>query len=193
LKKYSTGLLILCLALFGCGQKRQAADDIYFDVVDSLLEAPTYLGDTGRVLRPPKGFMALPDSLVGRLRGIMADSLGSGSRVSLMAYFWEDSTGGSLIVSRIAGLTLGGDTAAFMGEYRASLENRYGAAGVKAGDFVHNGIYFKNLIVGDSAVVTIRLIGLSDKQDAVELMFSLPSGYYPDLIKPVESSIGSLK
>ncbi len=183
----------MLLAITGCGQKRQAADDIYFDVVDSLLEAPVYLGDTGREIRPPKGFTELPDSIMFRLRGILSDTLGDGGRVRLVAYFWQDSTGGSLIASEIEGLTLEADTAAFMGEYRRSLEERVGRAGMKTGDFVHNSIYFKNMTISDSEAVTIRLIGLDEKKDAIELLFSLPNSSYNELIKPVESSIGSLK
>lgn len=181
------GLTFLC-----CARKQQTrGNEIYFEVVDSLLGPPVDLPGGLRV-RPPREFVAIPDSLLEQLKAMLADSLGGVEKIRLIRFFFDERDGAGLMVSQIKDFKLNGDTTEFMQGYRSSLRERYGADNIKSGDFWHNDIFIKNMVTNDSAGVQFRVIGLAPDSDGLELIYTVPRHVYMGMVKSVESSIGSL-
>ncbi len=181
--------------ILACSNNRseKRLNDMYFNVVDSLLAPAIELGSSGWQVRPPKDLTALPESLMADFRKILSDSLKDSSKITLLEIWLSEETRASLMISRIAGLNLQSDTAGFMENYRHALRNEDEKQNIESGDFWHGEVYVKNILVRDSANVQFRLICMKPSNDAVELIYTTPRTVYGDYVKSIESSIGSLQ
>lgn len=185
-------LAFLFFPACGSNQSDKQGNDMYFNVVDSLLSPALELGTSDWQVRPPKNLTALPDSLMAEFRKTLSSSIEDSSKIMLLEFFLNEQTGASLMISSIAGLNLKSDTAGFMENYRLAIRDEYGMQDIESGDYWHGEVYIKNILVSDSANVQFRLICLKPSNDAVELIYTTPRAVYGDFVKSIESSIGSL-
>ncbi|MEE8418125.1 MAG: hypothetical protein V3S06_05610 [candidate division Zixibacteria bacterium] len=182
------------LFFLACSNNRsdKQVNDLYFDVVDSLLASEIELGSSGWRVRPPRNLTALPESLMADFRKILSSSLKDSTRITLLGILMSEETRASLMISRIAGLNLQSDTAGFMENYRDALRSEDETKSIESGDFRHGKVYVKNFLVSDSTNVQFRLICFKPSDDAIELIYTTPRAVYSDFVKSIESSIGSL-
>lgn len=188
-------LLLLPLVVVRCssGNDKATARQLNFDVVDSLLGPVYEVKSAGKSFHPPIGFVPIPDSLFAILREKFTQEVGPEGTVDFIQFFFDQRHSAGLIVSTIRGLSLSGDTATFVENYRQSLVDIYGEDHVTAGDYWVDSIYVKNFLVTDSLHVRFQLLCLSLEGDALELQYVAPRAVYPGMIKLLESSIGTLK
>ncbi len=187
-------IALVFLFFLACSNNRsdKQVNDLYFNVVDSLLAPEIELGTTGWRIRPPRNLTALPESLMADFRKILSSSLKDSTRITLLGILMSEETRASLMISRIVGFNLQSDTAGFMENYRRALRNEDENQSIESGDFLHGEVYVKNILVSDSASVQFRLICFKPSDDAIELIYTTPRTVYSNFAKSIESSIGSL-
>lgn len=187
-------IALVSLFFLACGNNRsdKRLNDMYFNVVDSLLAPAIELGSADWQIRPPKDLTALPESLMADFKKILSNSLEDSSKITLLEIWLSEETRASLMISRIAGLNLQADTSRFMENYRDALRSEDKTKSIEAGDFWHGEVYVKNILVRDSSNVQFRLICMKPSNDAIELIYTTPRTVYGDYVKSIESSIGSL-
>ncbi len=192
---FSSIVIVLVFLFFlACGNNRsdKRLNDMYFNIVDSLLAPAIELGHADLQIRPPKDLTALPESLMADFKKILSNSLQDSSKITLLEILLSQETKASLMISRIAGLNLQSDTAGFMENYRDALRSEDKTKSIESGDFWHAEVYVKNILVRDSSNVQFRLICLKPSNDAIELIYTTPRAVYGDYVRSIESSIGSL-
>ncbi len=186
-------LLPLVVACYSSDDKGATARQLSFEVVDSLLEPVYEVESAGKSFRPPVGFVPLPDSFFAILQEKFTQIVSPEVKVDFVQFFFDKRHSAGLIVSTIHELNLTGDTVTFVENYRLSLVDTYGEDHITAGDYWVDSIYVKNFLVMDSVHVRFQLICLSTEDDALELQYVVPRAFYSDLVKSLESSIGTLK
>ncbi len=192
------GFIILWCVVGGlyCGSDNddaEQAEELTFDVVDSLLEAEFTVAGTNKSIRPPKGFEPVADSLHDELQTYFASTMGNEARVNFDRFFYNPEYESGLVVLSIDDLNLESDTGFFFNSYFQMLGESYKRDQIKHGEYWVNGIFVKNFLLVDSMSVRFHLLCLSGEDDALELNYIAPRSYYEDLVKRFESSIGSLK
>ena len=189
----SVFISLLFLSCTSYEDKDKTADQLAFDVVDSLL-GPVYDIPSAKIsFRPPIGFEPAPDSIFSVLQATLANQIGSASGMKLQLAFLDMKYAAGVLAAEIEGLTLKSDTAAFLDNYRRSILDLNGREGVREGEYWVDRVFVKNFLITDSLNVHFQLICLTGEAGAVELNYFCPRQFYPELIKLFESSIGSLK
>ena len=186
-------LLFLVVACSSTDDQEAAPGQLGFEVVDSLL-GPVYEVESARKsFHPPAGFISIPDSLFAALREEFTQQVSPEGKIHFVQFFFDQQHSAGLIVSTVRGLNLLTDTAAFVTRYRQAIASEYGDGLVTDGDYWVDSIYVKNFVITDSAQVRFHLLCLTLEGDALELQFVVPRPVYAELVKSLESSIGSLK
>ena len=186
-------LLPLVVACDSPDKEEATARQLSFEVTDSLLGPVYEVQSAGKSFRPPVGFVPIPDSLLGILREKFTREVSPEGKIDFVQFFFDQQHSAGLIVSTVRGLNLTADTAAFVSRYRQAILAEYGEDHVTAGDYWVDSVYVKNFLVTDSAQVRFQLLCLSLEGDALELQYVVPRAVYPEVLKSLESSIGSLK
>lgn len=181
------------MGLYACQGEQATAERLAFEVVDSLLSPVDTAKAAGICLRPPLGFISVPDSMLGLIQSRLSAAVGGREGVTLARAYIDPRRSSGIMLSTIRGLRLDGDTSAFVNKYRQSLIAAYGQDHVQVGDYRVNTVYVKNYLVMDTLAVRFQLIGFPPAGDAVELLYVAPRIIYPELVKSFESSIGTIK
>jgi hypothetical protein len=182
----------LILILDSCGNEDATADNLVFEVVDSLLAPAFDVKSAGMSFRPPAGFRATGDSLREALAATLHENMSEATNIDFAELFYSEQYGSAVIVSIARGLNLHSDTASFASRYRQALAEFYDEESIVCGDFWANDVYVKNHLIEDSFAVHFNLICLSDNRDGVELEYIVARPYYTKLLKSLESSMGSI-
>ena len=189
-------LLLLLLLVVACGSANKegaTTRQLSFEVVDSLLGSVYEVESARKSFHPPAGFLPIPDSLFAILREKFTQEVSPEGKIRFVQFFFDQQHSAGLIVSTVRGLNLSTDTAAFVSRYRQAILAEYGEDHVTAGDYWVDSVYVKNFLVTDSAQVRFQLLCLSLEGDALELQYVVPRAVYAEIVKSLESSIGSLK
>jgi hypothetical protein len=192
---YRTLIVTLVLLGSGCGSSsnKHQEQPLSFDVIDSLLGPVFEVPSAGKSFRPATGFLPIPDSLFEVLREHFDKEMGTKRKVDFVQFFFDQRHSAGLIVSTVQNLNLETDTTDFLQNYYHSLLDVYGSEHIKAGGYWVDGIFVKNYLVMDSLHVRFHLLCLSAKGNALALEYVVPHQTYPDVVKSLESSIGTLK
>lgn len=174
-------------------EKDRTADQLAFDVVDSLLGAVYEIPSAAISFRPPVGFEPAPDSIISVLQTSLADKAGVGPGMVLRLAFLDTNHVAGVLAAEIRGLTLESDTTTFLANYRQTILDIHGPDDVREGDYWVDRVFVKNFLITDSINVHFQLICMTVGANALELNYFCPRQFYPDLVKLFESSIGSLK
>jgi hypothetical protein len=189
-------LTIIILLLIGCDSSstdKNEKQDLAFDVDDTLLELPFELTQANMEIRPPVGFKAVSDSYHQELQSFFLKERGANTNLQFHQFFFDSLHSAGMVVFSVKELNLSSDTMNFFGNYQKVLEGQYGPDRVKSGEYWVNGIFVKNYLVTDSNTVRFQLLCLSSNNDAMEVHYIVPHSEYEQVVKLIESSIGSLK
>jgi hypothetical protein len=193
---YRTLIVTFALISSGCSSSssnKHQEQQLSFDVIDSLLGPEYEVPSAEKSFRPATGFLPIPDSLFEILRERFAKEIGTKRRIDFIQFFFDQQHSAGLIVSTVQSLNLQTDTTEFLQNYYHSLVDMYGSEHVKAGDYWVDSIFVKNYLVMDSLHVRFHLLCLSAEGNALALEYVVPNQSYPDVVKSLESSIGTLK
>ncbi len=188
--------LLYLFLLLGCnssGNEKTVAQQLSFDVIDSLLGPVFEIEQANKLLYIPVGFEPIPDSLFESLKSKQKAELKGNMDIEMVEFFFDSLHNAGLIASSIKDLALKSDTSVFMENYRNSLIEYYGGDRIRSGEYLVNDIYVINFLITDSAHVRFQLICLSEDDHALELQYFMPNKSYPKLVKSIESSIGTIK
>jgi len=192
----SASCLLLLLIFYNCcsdGNNDVKAEKLSFEVNDSLLGPAFEVQAANKLLCPPSGFASIPDSLLQIFIKQQAIQVKEFASIELVGIFFDSLHNSGLMVSVFNDLYLGSDTTAIIEKYRKSLEEFYGADKVKTGDFLINDIYVKNFLITDSLYIRFQLLCLSENDQAMELHYFILNKHYQELLKALESSIGTIQ
>jgi len=187
---------LLLLMFYNCGSNgndNAKAEKLSFEVNDSLLGPAFEVQAANKLLYPPSGFASIPDSLLQifiKQQTILAKEF---ANIELVGMFFDSLYNSGLMVSVFNDLYLGSDTTVIIEKYRNSLEEFYGADQVKTGDFLINDIYVKNFLITDSLYIRFQLLCLSENDQAMELHYFILKKHYQQLLKAIESSMGTIQ
>ncbi len=193
---------LTCGALSGCDRtprESEGPEELSFVVVDSLLGPELVIERANKALRPPAGFLAVPDSLLIALRksgfAALQDQLASRSRstrdVEFVSAFLDSARRAGLVISVLRGVTSNDEE--YAEAYEEALREVNGDSGVRSGDYVVNDVYVRNFLVSDASLIRFQLLCVSEEDAALELVYFASRSSYPSLVRAFESSIGTIR
>lgn len=189
-------ILMTVVFFAGCtatSDRDAAAEEMHFNVVDSLLGQTVDIPQTGLSFRPPKGFQPIGDSMFKALKERNWAAQGDSARIDILRFYFDSRVSAGIAASEIRRLSLASDTSIFISRYRQALIETYGQGSVETADFWYDSIYVKQFLITDSVNVRFQLLCLTSHENALELNYFAPRTAYKNVVACIESSIGSLK
>ncbi len=188
-------IAILMISLIGCssGEKKEQAStfgQMQFTVVDSLLGDTLHYEESGLMISIPRGFFPLPDSI--RMMAQKSTAFLRNDTTGSIKVYLNQSRGSGLIVSLLTDLDLDSDTSKFLLDYYNALVQTHGEEGITVGDYWIDDVLVKNFLITDSQSVMFDLICLTKNRNAMHVQYLVPKQFYGEMIKTLESSIGSI-
>ncbi len=201
----ATAVLFLGVGgLAGCGSSAdegEAADAVTFEVDPARLGARVPRPDLGVQFHPPRGWTALPDSVVHVVRARMAatmDSLAPGNVVTAepLAAFGRPETGAVLTLAALRpapnarGLAAGFD--AVVTAYRPVAEQQLGPD-TRTARFRRDGMPVVQFLAQTPERVHFRLLVDVPAAPVAQFDYIVPRARYADVVRLLEASIGSIE
>ncbi|MFH1700684.1 MAG: hypothetical protein ABIE07_08875 [Candidatus Zixiibacteriota bacterium] len=188
--------LIICLnVVIDCEQsaKSETMQLLPFSQIDSLIGDEYAISQTDKIIRPPIGFSQPNDSILNEIRQGMTDEQGYGDGKTLINCFLDTINQAGFLISKIDGLSLRGDTAAFFGKYRATIHGLYGAENITEASGWIGSIFIANFVISDGTTARFYAICLDSSEVALELSYFLPETQLASIIESIHSSVASIK
>ena len=188
-------LIAIVVVLGGCGSHESEAisGEMTFDVIDSLLGPICLIEAAGISFRPPVSCDPAPDTIQTALKRELSSRISSGRRTQVENCFADLERMTGVMVCTVDSIHDVADTGSYFADYRGVLRARFGSEHVVEGEYVVSGVSVKSYLVTDSHMVQFKLICFGIAPSAAELSYFAPANEYANLIKQIESSIGSIK
>lgn len=185
----------IVIALAGCSDADQesAAEELAFNVVDSLLGPVCAIKSSGLSFRPPANCLLAPDSIQTAIRQRLSLGVSDGQAMEFQECYADLERMTGVIVSYIPGIDNSADTGKFFADYRQALARRFGDEQIMEGDYSVGGVRVKSFLVTTPQMVQFKLICFGTGSSAAELSFFSVANAYEGFIRCIESSIGSIK
>ncbi|MEE9443621.1 MAG: hypothetical protein V3V99_13230 [candidate division Zixibacteria bacterium] len=164
-----------------------------FSQIDSLIGDSYEIGQTGKSIKPPIGFVQPVDSIIDLIRNTMINEQGYGEGLTLVNCFLDTINQAGLLITKIDGVNLMGDTAAFINKYRETLHGLYGAENITEASGWLGLIFIKNFVTSDGNIARFYAICLDSTEAALELSYFIPENQIASIIESVHSSVASIK
>ncbi len=195
--KALVGIILLFFSanffIHGCKSTESAyVDDVQFEVVDSLLGLPYFAGEPQLSIRPPSNYYAIADSLFGPLEVGLAQTMVSKSEIDLLQCYADSNFSAYMLIMSKEQLRLDSDTAGFFGRYFTSLIASYGGDNVLNNEFFVGTVFVKQFIYTENQTVHLHLFCMQPGNAALEIHYLTPHAKYQNMLRVIESSIGSL-
>lgn len=187
-------LVALVLLGLGCGQQDEEASSaiprMSFDVDTTRLGAPVQAADYDVAFRPPAGWALLSSAELDSMS--QAGAALSDTAALRPLYVFLDSTQGSVL--SVGRLRL--DTTATFGEqmqqYGASLQQQFGDT-LRQAQFMKDDLYMAQFLAQPEGLVNFKLVFEAPSDDVLQFDYVVPQSVYPQEVRSVESSIGSIR
>lgn len=188
-------ILVVLSLLVGCGgdNTESAAEELTFNVVDSLLGPVLVIESSGLSFRPPATCPSAPDSIQTALRQQLSLNVTEGQTVNVEGCFVDLDRLAGVMACTITGIDFSSDSTNFLSNYRQSLIDQFGSKQVMQGAYTVGGVRVESFRVTSPQLVQFKLICWGKGTVVTELSYFAAVSEYERFVKLIESSIGSIK
>ncbi|MFC2088205.1 hypothetical protein ACFLSX_01260 [Calditrichota bacterium] len=186
---------ILCNFLSSCGNDRKEEHaDVIFNI-DSTLLGPRYENlQLKFAFYPPKDCHPLSDGLLIKIRTRL-DSIAESSdsiRFQLIQIFVDSTNQFSCSVSRIIHTISDSNSKDSTSNYLRFLKDKFATATIQKGTYKLNDFEINQYLLITEQKVIFKLTFASPGNKIIQLDYAIARSIYPDFIRHIESSIGSI-
>jgi hypothetical protein len=184
--------ILLSVCLNGCSSdpNKSASRQITFTVIDSLLGEKISDSTLAISFSPPKGWIAIPDSVLQL--AIESDISATRPPIRYVYGYSDPQTNSVMTMSRME-LFDNTDSSATMKEYKNAIAAGDSSARVELSVFYCNGFKIHQLHVTSSGFTVRKLIYSRDKLPSpIQFDYAIPAEFYEGMIATIESVAGSV-
>lgn len=185
--------MLLCMALMGmgCQPKQSGPPPMTFAVENDRLGEVQRLDEAGVQFQAPRDWETLSVGQVDTVAHALDVEAGS---LAMQPYrvFLDPTTQSVLSVARLE-LDSQGSFAEDMTTYGHILQERFAEDSLRQTLFVKDGITMAQFLVQPDGLVNFKLVMATDASHMLQFDYLVPRSIYPQEIKNIESSIGSIQ
>jgi|GEM_PF-5189300 len=163
--------------------------------VDPALIGKAYTDSThGLLFHPPVGWEAVPDSILGIFNRRMQqrDPANPQYRFTTLGVFEKTGESRVCFLTKIDNVPPTTTLEEFIVEYLDGQKRKYGQE-IKSAKFTVNNIPAVQLMISSEHAIIFELLFKNNSGQFLQLDYAVSSKVYPEVIKHIESSIGTLK
>ena len=192
MKKFVIVLFIFVLML-GCTKKQETTKfpEIAFNVDLTLLAEEYHCSEMEISLNPPKNWEQISsDLLISVKENLIASKDTSNINIVPLNVFMNMEKSFTCFLSTFDNELLARDTCEnYINEFR--MKNK--ELQFNEGSFAHNDLDFHQFIFTKDDFITINLFVVIKDQKVIMIDYIMPSKYYEEELRAIESSIGTIK
>lgn len=181
--------------MLGCSEtKTTNTDDIFF-AVDRTLLNPAYIDSTlGISFCPPKGWNPLQDSTLKAARSRLENSTTNDDSLSfqLIQFFTNLEKSAFCSLTEVGSADSSETLISIAETYKTSLKSKFPNLEIRQGSFTTRGLNVVQFLIQLEEKILFKLIALLPNKKIVQLDYAIARTIYPNFIKHIESSIGSI-
>lgn len=189
---YFNFLLVL---FFGCRENKAQEENQELEFrVDTALLAPCYSDSLLKfTFCPPKGWNPLPDSTLKQVKTRLETNIQPTHNIQfrLIQLFLDPTNGNSCSLSQVSGVV--GTLVDLIEIYEESLQEKFPEAQISTAKFKIEKINVVQFLILTNEKVIFKLIFASPTKAICQLDFAVARAVYPNVVRSVESSVGSLR
>ena len=186
--KIQNGILFGVCLLAACGgETRPDLQPMAFNIDPSQVEAPVEAVALGIRFQPPAGWMPLSAAVLDSIGQVL-----SAEALDLQPqYVYSHPANGSVLnVATIENTATLGEQVMRHGE---ALATKHPGAPVQQDQYLKDNIHIAQFLLQSGGYVTFTLFFASSKGGLIQFDYIVPQASYPEQIKAIESSIGSIQ
>jgi len=184
-------ILIIGFIVFGCVKEETKHADITFDVDEALLSSKNIFPDININFHPPINWEEIDHELLNTIQSKVSDAQDStGIDPVPIKIFMDMERSCTCFVTTFKSSLLAKDIIEnYLNDFR--LVNH--KIDLNEGSFSHNGIDFHQIVFNKEDFTSIKLIANVIDQKVFTIEYVVPTQYYEEELRSIESSIGSIK
>lgn len=189
-------VIALCLYLLGCAgeEVESGVPSMEFTLDPEQLGPPVLLAAEGIRFRAPAGWKPLNAGEVDRLDGTTTDTLGAGPDSLLLRplhIFMDDEAGSVLSVSYLR-FHKDAPFSEQIKRYGTTLAKRFSQDSVRQTQFMKNDLHMAQYLLQPQGLVNFKVVFEAKHGALLQFDYVVPAVHYPEEVRAVESSIGSI-
>ncbi|MCK5051392.1 MAG: hypothetical protein KAS53_06630 [Candidatus Cloacimonetes bacterium] len=184
----------IVVMVLGC-TKEQATNaefaEITFSVDQFLLSEEYICSDIDISFYPPLGWKQISPILMSAIKEkLKASQDTTGVTILPLNVFIDKEKSFTCFISTFNSELLADDTRE---NYLSEIKIKNQDLSIIEGTFAHNGLNFHQLTFTKGDKITVKLIALNGEQKVFMIDYVVPSKYYEEELRTIESSIGTIK
>lgn len=196
-RKSIVWLFLVIMMSTSCVQQKsdspEKPQELLFEI-DSLRVGAFYADPiAGFQFQAPKHWQPVADQLMEKLAAQVTQPIQS-QEIDFrpLTFFLNHENGSALSISRIISQT---DTTwpQLRSQYIDLVKTNFQATEFKSGEFMKDEIQFTQFLIQTDKTVNFKLVFENRPGQIIQLDYIVPKNYYPNEVKAIESSIGSIK
>lgn len=206
------GLAVLALLLSGCGgdRERNEADEapparapygaeglrqLRVDADPALLGLAYDEPALGLRFAPPRGWPPLDHDVIDQTRAALRQIAPEGTRYhgDPVRIFNDQSLRLFMILADWSAWEIARNPVPALAEYRERIRTAMPDVEIEEDAYLLGEIAVYQLLLGNEVMVNRRLILIREGRRPVQVDYLVPRGIYPDVVKGIEASIGSIR
>lgn len=184
-------ILIVVIIILGCGKEETKHADITFNVNETLLSSMKLFPEINISFKPPVNWKEIDKEMLNKIQNRITETKDSTELNPLpIKIFMDMERSCTCFVSLFNSTLLAND---LMENYLNDFRSDNHEVSLSEGSFSHSGIDFHQIIFSKENNITIKLISTNVDQQVFMVDYVVPSKYYEEELRSIESSIGSIK
>jgi len=190
--------LIITLIGFQLCSKTQDSNERYeallFEVNYDLLDELFQDAALSLQFAPPKNWKRLDAELFSQFINSSTISINDSSQFAMTAreIFFDSQTKSMCVISIFENIDPEMRFEDFIAEFSELAQSHYNQKLKKTGFSLINNLKFYQLIIMDDSIVNFKLLEKNNVTHPIQIDYITTVGQYPDLMKAIESSMGSI-
>ena len=183
--------LIVVILIMGCAKEQTKYADITFNVDKALLGEEYICPKPELRFQLPKDWEQIsPDMLASIRNKAQVSQDTTNVYVVPIDVFMDMQKSFTCFLSTFDSKLLAVDVMQnYLDEFRIINQD----VNLNEGSFAHNGLDFQQITFAKDDLITVKLITIINDQELIMIDYIVPSKYYEEELRSIESSIGSIK
>lgn len=186
-------VLFIVVMILGCAKEQATTKfaEIIFNVDQSLLAEEYICSDAGISFHPPKNWEQISSELLNSVKDNLVTSKDTSNiKIIPLNIFMNMKKSFTCFLSTFESELIADDLQEnYLDEFRMINQD----LSLNEGSFAHNGLDFHQFIFTKDEIITIKLITAKNEQKVFMIDYILPTRYYEEELRAIESSIGTIK
>jgi hypothetical protein len=187
--------ILFVLSIYSCSDKNNSPgsrEELKFNIDQNLISDKIDLKEYKISFNPPINWGTISGSLFDSLNYLIKDQpISEEIKIIPLEVFFDSS---SKSVLNVTAIKVKADSLNnIINNLGKELLKKYGNTSLKRADYLKDGIPVTQFLITENEVITFKILIFNDLNQIIEFDYSTLKNSYPNEVKSIESSIGSIK